>query len=98
MTPEAIALIAAYFTCSEAAELRVLERTEAEACAAAYMEIKVGFVPNVDMQAYQSMTPEERADVNRRGYAGYVAWRAANPDLVSQMEAEARQRLLQADG
>ena len=97
MTPEALALITAYLMCSEAAEVRVLDRTEVETCTSIYMDVKLGFVPDVDANEYQLMSAVKRADVNQQGYAGYVAWRASNPDLVAEMEADARLRLAEAD-
>ena len=97
MTAEALALIASYFLCSEAAEVRVLDRAEVEACTSIYTEVKLGFLPEVNMAAYQSMNAAERAEVNQRGYAAYVAWRAENVDLVAEMEANARDQLSGTD-
>lgn len=90
MTPETIAIITAYFVCSAAAEERVLTRTEVETCSALYMDTKLSFLPEVDAAAFAAMTTEQRAETNRKGYAAYVAWKAANPALVADMEAKAR--------
>lgn len=97
MTPEALALIAAYLMCSETAEMRLLDRVEVETCTSLYMEVKLGFVPDVGVEEYEDMSAAERADINQQGYAGYVAWRAANPYLVEEMEAEARRQLAGTD-
>ncbi len=97
MTAEALALIASYFLCSEAAEVQVLSRSEVETCASIYTEVKLGFLPNVDLAAYQSMSAVERAEVNQLGYAAYIDWRAENPDLVAEMEASARDQLSGTD-
>lgn len=97
MTAEALALIASYFLCSEAAELRVLDRAKVEACTAIYIEVKLGFLADVDLVAYQSMEATQRADANQRGYLAYIAWRAENADLVGEMEAEARRQLAVTD-
>ncbi|WP_107497946.1 hypothetical protein [Thalassobius sp. I31.1] len=97
MTTEFLALIALYFTCSETAEVRMLDRGEVEACTAAYTEVKLGFLPDVDMATYETMTSVERAEANQAGYAGYVAWRVANPELVEEMEAEAGRKLAAVD-
>ena len=97
MNPETLALIAYYFLCSEAADVRVLDRTEIETCTTIYTEVKLGFLPDVDMAAYQSMSAVERADVNQRGYAAYVAWRSDNAALVEEMEANARDQLFSGD-
>lgn len=90
MTPETLALITAYFICSATAEERVLTRTEIETCTALYMDTKLSFLPDVDAAAYAAMTTEQQAKVNQLGYAAYVAWRAANPELVAEMEAKSR--------
>jgi hypothetical protein len=97
MTAEALALIASYFLCSEAAEVRVLDRAKVEACATIYTEVKLGFLTDIEMVEYQSMNAVERADANRRGYTAYVAWRVENADLVAEMEAEARIQLSAID-
>ncbi len=97
MTAEALALIASYFLCSEAAEVRVLSRAEVDTCTSIYTEVKLGFLPDVDLAVYQSMSATERAAVNRRGYAAFVAWRAENADLVAEMEANAREQLSGTD-
>lgn len=96
MTPEVLAMMAAYVLCSEAAEVRVLDPVEAETCATVYMQVKLDFLPDVDMATYQNMSAAERADVNQRGYAALVAWRAANPDIVADLEAEAQRQLADA--
>ena len=97
MTPEALAIIAAYLMCSEAAETRLLDRAEVEACTSLYMEVNLGFVPDVGVEEYDNMSATERAEINQQGYDGYVAWRVANPELVEQMEADAGQQLAAAD-
>ena len=43
------------------------------------------------------MSAAERAEINQQGYAGYVAWRVANPDLVEQMEADAVLQVVAVD-
>lgn len=88
MTPETLALIASYFLCSEAAEVRVLSPSEAEACIATYQNVKLSFL-NIGIDEFELMSATERAVVNQRGYAAYVVWRSANQDLVNQMEADA---------
>lgn len=88
MTPETLALIASYFLCSEAAEVRVLERIETEACISKYQNVKLSFL-KIGIDEFELMSATERAVVNQQGYAAYVAWRPANQDLVNQMEADA---------
>ena len=93
MGPEALALIASYFLCSEAAKVQLLEPHEIDACTITYTEVKLSFVEGSDYSAFQRMDAEDRALVNQRGYLGYVDWREANPELVEEMEAEARRKL-----
>ena len=56
MTTEFLALIALYFTCSETAETRVLDRGEVEACTSLYMEGELGLVPDVSVGEYENMS------------------------------------------
>ncbi len=93
MTAETLALIAAYFLCSEAAEVRVLPADEAAACMSIYTDVKLSFVDGVDGDGYESLSTTERTEVNRIGYAGYVAWRAQNQALVEQMERDAHEQI-----
>ena len=93
MTAETLALIAAYFLCSEAAEVRVLPPAEAAACVDIYTDVKLSFVDGVDGDGYEGLSTTERAEVSRIGYAGYVAWRVQNPALVAQMERDARDQI-----
>lgn len=93
MTAETLALIAAYFLCSEAAEVTVLPPAEAAACVETYTDVKLSFVDGMDRDDYDALSASERAEVNRMGYAGYVAWRAENPALLDQMERDAREQI-----
>lgn len=93
MTPETLALIASYFLCSEAAEVRVLDRSEVAACVETYNEVKLSFVPNIDTAQFLAMGASQRAEVNLQGYLAFVEWRTENADLVGEMKAEARNEL-----
>ncbi|WP_299893227.1 hypothetical protein [uncultured Ruegeria sp.] len=90
MTPETLALIATYLMCSEAAEIRVLDRSEVKNCTSIYMQVKLSFVPDFHIEDYRRATATERAALNQQGYASFLAWRVSNPDLVKEMEADAR--------
>ena len=90
MTTETLALITTYLMCSEAAEVRVLNASEIESCTSIYTQVKLSFVPDIQVYDYQRATVAERATLNQQGYAGYLAWRASNPDLVQDMESNAR--------
>lgn len=96
MTPETLALITAYFVCSATAEERVLTQTEATTCATLYLETKLSFMPNFDLSTYRALSTKERANVNMQAYAAYLAWRAANPKLVADLEAEARAQVAES--
>lgn len=93
MTAETLALIAAYFLCSEAAEIRVLPPTEAAACVDTYTDVKLSFVDGLDRDDYHALSASERAELNRMGYAAYRAWRAENPALVEQLERDAHDQI-----
>lgn len=93
MTPETLAMIAAYFLCSEAAEVRVLERSEVAACVETYNEVKLAFVPDIDMAQFMAMDAAQRVEINLQGYAAFSEWRSENAELVSEMKAEARSAL-----
>ena len=97
MSAEILALISSYFLCSGAAEQRLLDRSEVEACTGIYIQVKLSFLPDIDLTDYQEMTVKERADTNRAGYAAYLAWRAANADLVQSMENDVRRQLAETD-
>ncbi len=90
MTSATLALIASYFMCSEASEVRVLDYSEMERCTSTYLQVKLSFVPDFHVDDYYSATAAERAALNQHGYAGFLAWRASNPDLVQEMEADAK--------
>jgi hypothetical protein len=93
MTNEVLALIASYFLCSEAAEVRVLSSSEIDTCTQIYTEVKLTFVEGMDLGSFSKLPVRERALINNQGYAGYVAWRVQNPELVAQMEETARNQL-----
>lgn len=90
MTPEFMNLLAAYFLCNATAELRMLEAYEAQQCLAWQTAIKVELLPDVSPESYEALTLTERADVGRRGYQAYLAWKVQNPELVADLEAQAR--------
>lgn len=89
--PDALlTLFVAHFACTITAEARTLSAEEVAQCSAVYHEIKLSFVPDIDAGAYQTLSPTEKAAANREGYLAFVAWRTANPDLVTHLEEVAR--------
>ena len=90
LTADIVALITAYFLCSETAAVRRMETSEVDICAAMYQSLKLSFLPGVGDADFNGLSASERSAVNRQAYAAYVAWRAANPRLVAEMEEDAR--------
>jgi hypothetical protein len=84
-----------YLVCSETAAIRVMSQSEAASCILLYTEVKLTFVPEVDLVAFLRMPPLERHRVNLQGYAAYVEWRAANPARFEELSAMARVRVAQ---
>ena len=68
--------LALYATCSSAAESQLLGTHEAALCARVFMRIKLSFLPDVGPEDLANLTSEERARVNRAGYAAYLDWKA----------------------
>lgn len=64
---------------------------EAQQCLAWQTEIKIELLPHVSPADYAGMSAGERAVVGREGYQAYLTWKAENPDLVVQLEKDARE-------
>ena len=90
MTTELLALIAAYFACSDLAEQRQLTIEEVDACNLIYQDVKLSFVPGVDARRYMQLPSEERFTVNRTAYLAFHAWQQDNPAMVRHLERVAR--------
>ena len=90
MSPEFISLVVAYFLCSARAETQMLGPDEARHCATTYASIKLELVPHSDRVAYAASSPAEQARIMREGYAAYRAWLSANPDLIRELQGQAR--------
>jgi len=93
LTAESLALIAAYFLCSETAEIRVLNQAEAVACVDTYTDVKLLFVDGVNRDDYDALPTREQVEVNQAGYLAYVAWKEANPGLVDKLERDAQAQI-----
>jgi hypothetical protein len=83
-------LVAAFFLCNAEAEIRVLSAQEAHQCIGYQTAIKIELMEDVSADDYAVMTRAERAAFGRQGYEAYLDWKAANPDLVRKLKAEAR--------
>lgn len=90
MTTEVLALIAAYFACSDLAEQRQLTIEEVDACNVIYQNVKLSFVPGVDARRFQQLSSKERYAVNRTAYLALHAWQEENPSTVQYLERVAR--------
>ena len=73
-TPD-VNLLAAYEDCSHAAEVRLLSLEEATRCSETYLLLKLSFLPEIDIAEFKSLPPQERWEIQQRGYAALVAWR-----------------------
>ena len=74
MAPD-VNLLAAYEDCSHAAEVRLLSLEEATRCSETYLLLKLSFLPEIDIAEFKSLPPQERWEIQQRGYAALVAWR-----------------------
>ena len=68
-------LLSAYKDCSHAAEVRLLSLEEATRCSEAYLLLKLSFLPELDIAEFKVLPPQERWEIQQRGYAALVAWR-----------------------
>ncbi len=90
MTNEFLALIAAYFVCADAAADRNLNSSEVLRCAPIYQDVKLEFLPGVELEDFENLSPAERSTVNRHAFLTYRKLRKSNPDLVQRLERAAR--------
>ena len=76
-----------YLECSEAAQRRALGFEEAAACSLAFLRIKLSFVPEVGLDRFQSLPPQEKAAINLVGYRRFKAWFDENPALIEAIRS-----------
>lgn len=67
--------LAHFGTCADAASSRMLGQDEAQTCSAAFLRIKLSFVPGLSLESYGRLSPDERAAANRTGYEAFLDWR-----------------------
>jgi hypothetical protein len=91
------ALFVEYLVCSETAAIRMMSEAEAAPCIMLYTQVKLTFVPDVELGEFLKMSLSERQDINIQGYTEYVEWRAANPDLFSELTDLARARIAEQE-
>lgn len=75
-----------FFECSELANQRLLSLDEAYVCGRVFMNIKLSFVPDVGLDDFDALSPEERAAVNIVGYRRYMEWRFQNAAMFDALE------------
>jgi len=77
--------LALYATCTSAAEAQPLGARGAALCAKVYTRIKLSFLPDMSPEALAALTPSERAEVNRAGYAAYTHWKRGSFDFAENL-------------
>lgn len=90
MTNELLTLIVTHIACSDMAVERQMSMQEVQYCSAVYQEIKLAFVPQIDMQTYVRLPAEDQHAANIEGYMAFREWRIDNPGTVRHLERVAR--------
>jgi predicted ATP-dependent protease len=72
------------------AEAGLLGFDEAAFCSTVFMKIKLSFVPDIDLDTFNSLEPAEKSAINRLGYRLYLDWKEANADEFDALLAEVR--------
>lgn len=90
MSSDFLALVVLHLACANLSETRPLEPGEMRACTAIYQEVKLAFIPGVDLATYRALPLEDQGRINTKAYLRFVAWRSANPDLLSYLDRLAR--------
>jgi hypothetical protein len=63
-----------HVVCNDAALRGEMPHVLARACAQNFLALKLSFVPGATLERFGGLQPEERAQVNAAGYAGFRAW------------------------
>lgn len=79
-----------HFLCWEWSRTQVLALSAARACSQTFLAIKLGFVPDMTPARYLALSPAEKAQVNRIGYAAWRTWVEANGARVAEYRRTAR--------
>ncbi|MCV6593103.1 MAG: hypothetical protein OIF48_09145 [Silicimonas sp.] len=90
MTSEFLSLVVLHFACADLSETRPLNGGEVLYCSTVYQEVKLSFMPDLDLAAYRALPLADQGAVNSEAYLRFVAWRAAHPELVAHLERVAR--------
>lgn len=90
MTSEFLSLVVLHFACADLSETRPLNGGEVLYCSAVYQELKLSFMPGLELAGYRALPADRQGAVNTQAYLRYTAWRDAHPDLVAHLERVAR--------
>jgi hypothetical protein len=80
----------AYLECSVAAEARLLGFDEATFCSTVFMQIKLSFVPDIDLDTFNGLQPTEKSALDRLGYQRYLDWKERNTTRIDALMTEIR--------
>lgn len=90
MTSEFLSLVVLHLACGDLSESRPLNGGEVLYCSAVYQELKLSFIPGLDLAGYRALPLEDQGAINNEAYLRFVDWRAENPGLIAHLERVAR--------
>ncbi len=79
-----------YLECSEASNVRLLGFDEAAFCSTVFLRIKLSFVPDIDLDTFNSLSPTEKSVVDRHSYRLYLDWKEQHADEIDALLTEIR--------
>ena len=84
-----IQLLSVYYSCDIAAAQSLLPPAQMAFCQDIYLQVKLWFVPGVDIGTYADLAATERAEANRIGYAAFREWVDGNTAKVHELRTAA---------
>jgi hypothetical protein len=85
-----IADLRTYLECSVAAEVGLLAFDEAAFCSTVFMKVKLSFLPDVDLDRFNSLQPHEKFAIDHLGYKLYLDWKEQNAKEFDALISEIR--------
>lgn len=79
-----------YLECSEASNVQLLGFNEAAFCSTVFMRIKLSFVPDIDLDTFNSLSPTEKTALDRHSYRLYLDWKEQHADEIDALLTEIR--------
>jgi hypothetical protein len=79
-----------YLECSVASEVGLLGFDEAALCSTVFMKIKLSFLPDVDLDTFNTLEPTEKSAFDRLGYRLYLDWKDEHADEIDALMTEIR--------